>query len=181
MIAVRTAPAIIPRTGFENMVRIPVNSGTFASGFTAPLMVSIPVIRIAKPIMIVPASFFFSFLENMIRQTPMSARAGENDVGFKRRTKKFPHSIPVRLRSQEVAVVPMLAPMMMPTACVSFMMPEFTKPTTMTVVAEDDWITAVTPAPKRTALIGFDVSFSRILSSLPPESFSRPFPMVSIP
>ena len=41
---------------------------------------------------------------------------------------------------------------MMPTACVSFMMPEFTKPTTMTVVAEDDWITAVTPAPKRTAL-----------------------------
>ena len=51
----------------------------------------------------------------------------------------------------------------------------------MTVVAEDDWITAVTPAPKRTALIGFDVSFSRILSSLPPESFSRPFPMVSIP
>ena len=48
MIAVRTAPAIIPRTGFENMVRIPVNSGTFASGFTAPLMVSIPVIRIAE-------------------------------------------------------------------------------------------------------------------------------------
>lgn len=92
----------------------------------------------------------------------MSARTGENDVGFKRRTKKFPLSIPVRLRSQEVTVVPMLAPMMMPTACVSFMMPEFTKPTTMTVVAEDDWITAVTPAPKRTALIGFDVSFSRI-------------------
>ena len=101
----------------------------------------------------------------------MSARAGENDVGFKKTYKKFPLSIPVRLRSQEVAVVPMLAPMMMPTACVSFMMPEFTKPTTMTVVAEDDWITAVTPAPKRTALIGFDVSFSRILSSLPPESF----------
>ncbi len=89
----------------------------------------------------------------------MSARTRENDVGFKRRTKKFPLSIPVRLRSQEVTVVPMLAPMMMPTACVSFMMPEFTKPTTMTVVAEDDWITAVTPAPKRTALIGFDVNF----------------------
>ena len=56
MIAVRTAPAIIPRTGFENIVRIPVNSGTFASGLTAPLIVSIPVIKIAKPIMMVPAS-----------------------------------------------------------------------------------------------------------------------------
>ena len=29
-------------------------------------------------------------------------------------------------------------------------MPEFTKPTTMTVVAEEDWITAVMPAPTRT-------------------------------
>ena len=181
MIAVRTAPAIMPSIGFENIVRIPVNSGTFASGFTAPLMVSIPVIKIAKPIMIVPASFFFSFLENIMKQMPMSARIGEKDVGFKRRTKKFPLSIPVRLKSQDVTVVPMLAPMMMPTAWVSFMMPEFTNPTTMTVVAEDDWMIAVTPAPRRTALIGFDVSFSRILSSLPPESFSRPFPMVSIP
>ena len=181
MIAVRTAPAIIPRTGFENIVRIPVNSGTFASGLTAPLIVSIPVIKIAKPIMMVPASFFFSFLENMIKQTPMSARTGENDVGFNSCTKKFPLSIPVRLKSQDVTVVPIFAPMMMPTAWVSFMIPEFTKPTTMTVVADDDWMIAVTPAPKRTALIGFDVSFSRILSSLPPESFSRPFPIVSIP
>ena len=181
MIAVRTAPAIIPRTGFENIVRIPVNSGTFANGLTAPLIVSIPVIKIAKPIMMVPASFFFSFLENMIKQTPMSARIGENDVGFNSCTKKFPLSIPVRLKSQDVTVVPMFAPMMMPTAWVSFMIPEFTKPTTMTVVADDDWMIAVTPAPKRTALIGFDVSFSRILSSLPPESFSRPFPIVSIP
>lgn len=48
-------------------------------------------------------------------------------------------------------------------------------------IDNDDWMIAVTPAPKRTALIGFDVSFSRILSSLPPESFSRPFPIVSIP
>ena len=138
MIAVRTAPAIIPRTGFENIVRIPVNSGTFASGLTAPLIVSIPVIKIAKPIMMVPASFFFSFLENMIKQTPMSARTGENDVGFNSCTKKFPLSIPVRLKSQDVTVVPMFAPMMTPAACESRMMPELTKPTTITVVADAD-------------------------------------------
>lgn len=112
----------------------------------------------------------------MIKQTPMSARTGENDVGFNSCTKKFPLSIPVRLKSQDVTVVPIFAPMMMPTAWVSFIIPEFTKPTTMTVVADDDWMIAVTPAPKRTALIGFDVSFSRILSSLPPESFFETFP-----
>ena len=47
----------------------------------------------------------------------------------------------------------------------------------MTVVADDDWMIAVTPAPKRTALIGFDVSFSRILSSLPPGKLFETFPI----
>ena len=48
---------------------------------------------------------------------------------------------------------------MIPTACSSFMIPEFTKPTTITVVAEEDWITAVTPAPNNTAISLFAVSF----------------------
>ena len=48
---------------------------------------------------------------------------------------------------QPVTLVPMIAPMMIPIACVRFIIPEFTKPTTITEVAEEDWITAVTPAP----------------------------------
>ena len=44
-------------------------------------------------------------------------------------------------------VVPMLAPIMIHTACLRVIMPELTKPTTITVVAEEDWITAVMPAP----------------------------------
>ena len=47
-------------------------------------------------------------------------------------------STPARTRIPPVAVVPMLAPMMMPMALASFMIPELTKPTTMTVVAEED-------------------------------------------
>ena len=43
--------------------------------------------------------------------------------------------------------------MTMPTALPSCMMPELTKPTTMTVVAEEDWITAVTSAPSSTPFI----------------------------
>ena len=52
-----------------------------------------------------------------------------------------------------VMVVPMLAPIIMPIACLNFIIPELTKPTTITVVAYDDCITSVTPAPKRTALL----------------------------
>ena len=75
----------------------------------------------------------------------------------------------------------MLAPMITPTAWDSFIMPEFTNPTTITVVAEEDWITAVTSAPSPTAFKGLDVNVSRICSILPPETLESPSPMTCIP
>ena len=60
-------------------------------------------------------------------------------------------------------------------------MPELTKPTTITVVAEEDWITAVTMVPSSTARIRRLVSFSSIFSSLPPESMTSPSPMTDMP
>ena len=181
MIAVSTAPATTPRIGLENFTSIPVNSGTSARGSTAPLMAFIPYIRIAKPTKIAPTSFFFWLFVNMIRTTPISARIGENDVGLKSWIIKLSLWIPVRLKIHEVTVVPILAPMMIPTTWDSFMIPEFTKPTTITVVAEDDWITAVTPIPRRTALMGLEVSVSRIRSSFPPATFASPSPIKFIP
>ena len=89
--------------------------------------------------------------------------------------------MPDRDRIHEVMVVPILAPIMIPTACESCMIPELTNPTTITVVADDDWMTAVTATPSSTAIIRFDVSFSNICSSLPPDSFARPSPIASIP
>ena len=41
-------------------------------------------------------------------------------------------------------------PMMIQTACLSVMSWELTKPTTMTVVADEDWMIAVIPAPTNT-------------------------------
>ena len=82
---------------------------------------------------------------------------------------------------QDVIVVPILAPMIIPTACSSFIIPELTKPTTMTVVADDDWITAVTPAPSNTANKVLDVNFSSITSNLPPDVLARPSPITCIP
>ena len=69
---------------------------------------------------------------------PTAANTGEKEEGFKICRKKLLLSMPDRLRIQEVMVVPMLAPMIIPTACVSFIIPELTNPTTMTVVAEED-------------------------------------------
>ena len=181
MIAVSIAPNIIPRIGFENMVKRSVNPGTSFNPLTALLIPSIPVIRMANPIRSPPILCFFSFLENIRKTIPINASNGENVVGLKRLTRRLSLSSPDRLRIQDVAVVPMFAPIIIYTACLSFIMPEFTNPTTITVVAEEDWIAAVTPAPSRTAIIGLAVNFSRILSSLPPESFSRLSPKRFIP
>jgi hypothetical protein len=42
--------------------------------------------------------------------------------------------------------------MIIPTICVRLIIPAFTKPTAITVVAVELWITAVTPAPNNTPL-----------------------------
>ncbi len=69
----------------------------------------------------------------------------------------------------------------MPIACLNFIIPELTKPTTITVVADDDCITAVTAIPSNTAIILLEVSFSSICSNLPPDSFAKESPMTFIP
>ena len=106
--------------------------------------------------------------------TPIRANTGEKDEGFNSFRKKFPPSIPARLKIQLVMVVPILAPMMIPIAWDNFIIPEFTKPTTITVVAEEDCITAVTPAPRSTALNRLEVRLSSICSNLPPEGLESP-------
>ena len=50
-----------------------------------------------------------------------------------------------------VTVVPMWEPRMMPMDCFSVNRPALTKPTTMTVVAPDDWMREVTMVPVRMA------------------------------
>ena len=73
-----------------------------------------------------------------------------------------------------VIVVPMLAPMITPMACVSVSSPAFTKLTTMTVVADDDCIMEVMPRPVITPLNGFDVIADRNPRSLSPAAFCNP-------
>ena len=78
-------------------------------------------------------------------------------------------------------LVPILAPIMIPIPCTTFIIPEFTNPTTITDVAEDDCIIAVTPAPNKIPLSGVLVSPYKSVSSLFPATFLRPSPITLIP
>ena len=181
MMAVTASPIRVPSTGLLNISRMDVKRLSSARGATASDIVSIPNIRMANPIRIIPILCFFSFLENMRKQMPISARTGENEEGLSRLIHTAFPLTPVRESSQEVTVVPMLAPMITPTACSSFMIPELTKPTTMTVVADEDWMTAVTARPRRTPEKRVEVSFSSSCSMRPPESIVSPSPMAFMP
>ena len=80
-----------------------------------------------------------------------------------------------------VTVVPMFAPMMTPIDCASVINPAFTKLTTITVVALDDWMSAVIRIPVRTPITRFFVIAAKILRRRSPANFSRPSDIVFIP
>ena len=95
------------------------------------------------------------------------------DVGFSSRIHTLPPSMPARLSSQAVTVVPTLAPMITLMACRRDMRPEFTKPTTITVVADELWMMAVMPSPVRKPAPTLPVILSSSVRSLPPARRSR--------
>ena len=173
MSAVIPAPTKMAMMGLSRIVKTSLNCGKSASGFTAPLIMVMPVIKMAKPTHTEPMSFFLLLLVNMMRMMPMSATMGEKLSGFKSCTKTLSLVMPERLKIHAVTVVPMFEPMMTPMVCPSSMMPELTRPTSMTVIAEEDWIAMVMPMPSKRALKRFEVMERKIRSSLPPTIFSR--------
>ena len=89
--------------------------------------------------------------------------------------------MPDKDRSHAVTVVPMFAPMMTGMDCRRLRSPELTKPTTMTVVADDDWMTAVTARPVRRPENRPFVSLARIAFRELPARFSSAVPMTLMP
>ena len=135
--AVTAAPTTTPSIGFSKSRKRFLNSGTFANPSTAFDMVSIPNISVAKPSKIVPVSLLLLDFKNIVITMPKTARTGVNEVGFKSFTKRLSPSIPASDKIQAVTVVPMFAPIITFIAWRSFITPELTKPTTITVVAEE--------------------------------------------
>ena len=181
MSAVKSVPARMPKAGLLKSVRMLVNWLLFASGETASLMSSMPYIKTAKPSSASPVFCFFEVLHARSMTAPMSARTGVKDVGFKRRSSVESLLMPERLKIQAVSVVPMFEPMMTPIVCSSSMIPEFTKPTSMTVNAEEDWIAIVMTQPSVIPFHLLDVIIRSVFSSFPPASFSSCAERIYIP
>ena len=184
IIAVTIAPTSTPNMGFCRVAKTCANSGTAASGFTAASIVNIPVKRTEKPSIMVPISLYFAFLPAIRKMMPTTAMIGARVVGLSRLMKKFAFALlsksPI-LKICAVTVVPIFAPIITPIQERSFKIPALTSPTTITVVAEELWMAAVTSIPSRTPFQTLFVSFSRVFSIRPPESFSRLFPRTFIP
>ena len=100
--------------------------------------------------------------------TPSMTAIGARVVGLR----NLAHS--TEDTSQPVTVVPTFAPIITPIAWVRFIIPAFTNPTTMTVVADELWMTAVIAAPSSTPISLFFVSTSSRDFILLPAAFSRP-------
>jgi len=81
----------------------------------------------------------------------------------------------------DVIVVPILAPKVMPTDCPNVIIPAFTKPTSITVVAPDDCINAVNKAPNTTALYLFVVHLLSMPRSFCPAACCKLSLMYFIP
>ena len=136
--AVTSAPNSTPSSGFSNMVNNSWNQATSRSCPSTFSMVVMPTNRMPKPISSEAKSLIRLRLDTSIMAAPMAMNTGANDEGLSRdiQALESPDISPSR-RICPVMVVPMLAPIMTGTACVSFMMPAFKKPSTMTEVAAE--------------------------------------------
>ena len=183
MIAVTPAPTRTPSTGFAIVANNCANWGRSARGATALSIVDIPINRMPNPEKISAISRVLRFLASIIMITPARTIRKARFFGLSICMNRLPPISPPlsSRRICAVIVVPIFAPKITPTDCRKDIMPAFTKPTTMTVVAEEDWMTMVTTIPISSALNTLPVIFSSVFSSLEPAARSKPFPMVVIP
>ena len=168
MMAVKPAPTRMPTRGLEKVETSSTNSGESRRGDMAALIMSMPMNSTPRPARIWPMCCIFVSFTKTMSTTPTKANRGA----------RAPTS---RAMSIPVMVVPMLAPMMIQTAWFSVIMPALTKPTTMTVVAEEDWMAAVMAAPTRTPMNRLAVRRSRRIFILAPAAASRPELVICIP
>ena len=117
-----------------------MNAGSSRRPDTDLLMVCIPNISTAKPIRISAIccmDFFLEIMRIRIPATAIIALRLSVESSFSAAEAPSPPT-EERQMTQPVMLVPMIAPMIMEIACRRRIMEELTKPTTMTLVAEDD-------------------------------------------
>ena len=127
------------RNGFEATDMAFRNDALILRGIIADDMSCMPLRSTPSARSMMPVFFFASVFESMKNNTPV-IEIIENIVDAERRSAAEPPMLDM-LRIQPVAVVPMFAPIIIGMPCTSVIIPELTNPTTMTEVAEDDWMT----------------------------------------
>ena len=125
MIAVIRNPIKIARNRLFKVESALTISGEFRRSDILPDMMLSPMKSTPKPRMTSPILLTTGFLQNITMMTPAIRNTGATSDRLK-------------ATSCEVIVVPILAPMITPAAWYRFISPEFTKLTTMTVVALED-------------------------------------------
>ena len=124
-------------------------------------IVLIPKNKIPNPKDIAAISFtlFFFVIRSIIAPIPINKGAIASNL---------------KDTSWAVIVVPIFAPIITPAACINVIRPAFTKLTTITVVAPELCIAAVTNAPTHTPITLLLVIFSKIPLSFSPAALSKP-------
>ena len=123
-------------------------------------------------------SFAFLLFVKRMTNAPTPTSIGAKDAGFRSLSIILSFPISPRRRICAVTVLPTFAPNITGMACATFMIPAFTKPTSMMVVAAELWIIPVTPVPNAHPLMSptpfflLVVTVSRIRSRPEPASFS---------
>ena len=112
---------------------------------------------------------------------PTSASTGAKEEGFRSRMYQLPLSIPARLSTHAVTVVPILAPNMMAMAWGRPMSPALVKLTAIQIVALLLWSTAVVTAPAATPNRVFRVTAPSTYLSRSPAAFLSPSLIPFIP
>ena len=98
-----------------------------------------------------------------------------------RPTTSSAQSVILKAISCTVSVVPMSAPRMMPSVWRNVMIPADTNPISISVVAAEDWMMAVTAAPEATATTRLRDSPVRSWRSRPPTARCRLSPLSRMP
>ena len=144
-------------------------------------MAFMPNISTAKPIRISPMWRLTCALVNIRKMIPATAMTPVRVAVDSNVFKPPAPSIYERQMTQPVTLVPRMAPRITLTLRFTCIMPELTKPTTITEVAQEDWITAVTPVPSSSPRRGVPESRYKISSSLLPATFFKPSPISVMP
>ena len=143
----------------------------FMSG-TEDFKKSRPISRRPRPTNNSPVLRHPGFLQNdIITPNPTSGSASDESSSLKPRAAII----------QAVVVVPRFAPIITPILSRKVSKPAFTKLTTITVVAEDDCITAVTRVPEKTPLKRFPAIERMTVRRRSPETFWSPSLISFIP